>query len=274
LLAALALLLFWSAIGYGFLPELAPRLLFWVQPLRGIGAEQVESQYFDVRNKSAANDRQVQRMVEQLEQEYVALTAFLGRTPKERLPVLLTDGSVPAYADQGTLYVFYDQGVIMLETAPFFLAALIAGPPSGSLLFDLGLSLYAAEETGLATGLTGQPADAWVVLLQQEGALIRLDEAWSAKMPQDEEGLYDFFRALMEGGSFVRWLVETRGWDTVWAIRGGGDPEQAIGVPLYQAEADWLAAVAARDLHPKPCLLAVPGGAAFRGLCERMANGE
>ncbi|HUW15253.1 MAG TPA: hypothetical protein VM537_36400, partial [Anaerolineae bacterium] len=70
-LAALALLLFWSAIGYGFWPELAPRLLLLVQPMRGIGAEEVESQYFDLRNNSTASDRQVQRLLERMEQDYV-----------------------------------------------------------------------------------------------------------------------------------------------------------------------------------------------------------
>jgi hypothetical protein len=269
-LAALALMLFWSAIGYGFWPELAPRLLRWVQPLRGIGAEAVESQYFDVRNKSSASERQVQRMVERLEHDYVALTAFLRREPAGPIPVLLTDGSAPAYTDRGTLYVFCDDGVISLDTAPFFLASLVAGPSSGPLFFDLGLSLYAAEETGLAEGLTGQPADAWVVLLQQEGAVTPLEEARSVEMPEDEEGLFDFFRAAMEGGSFVRWLVDEYGWDAVWGLRDGGDPETIIGVPLHQAEENWLAAVAARDLRPRPCLLAVPGNPVFRGLCRQL----
>ncbi len=271
-LAALALLFFWSAIGYGFWPELAPRLLLWVQPLRGIGAGEVESQYFEVRNKSSASDRQVQRMIERLEQDYVALTAFLGREPERRIPVLLTDGNAPAYADRGTLYVFYDQGVISLDTAPFFMAVVIAGPPSGFLFFDLGLSLYAVEETGLAEGLTGQPADAWVVLLQQKGALIPLEEAWSVEMPEDEEGLFDFFRAVMEGGSFVRWLVEEHGWNTVWKLRAGGELETVVGVPLYQAEAGWLATIAAQGLCPKPCLLAVPGHPVFRGMCRQLEN--
>jgi hypothetical protein len=272
-LAALALLLFWSAIGYGFWPEFAPRLmglLRWAQPLRAIGAEEVESQYFQVRNNSSASDRQVQRMVERLEQDYVMLTAFLGREPEAPIPVLLTDGSAPAYADRSTLYVFYDHGVISLEAAPFFLAYVIAGPPSNSLFFDLGLSFYAVEETGLAGGLTGQPADAWVVLLQQKEALIPLEEAWSVEMAEDEEGLFDFFRAMVEGGSFVRWLVGTYGWDVVWEVRGGGDLEAATGVPLHQAEADWLAAIAAQDLSPKPCLLAVPGHPVFRGICQQL----
>jgi len=276
-LAALALLLFWSAIGYGFWPELAPRLLGLLrvaQPLRGIGAEEVESQYFEVRNNSSASDRQVQRMVERLEQDYVALAVFLGHEPEGRIPVLLTDGNAPAYADRGTLYVFYDHGVINLDTAPFFLAGLVAGPPSGSLFFDLGLSLYVVEETGLAEGMTGQPADAWVVLLQQKEALIPLEEAWSVEMPEDEEGLFDFFRAMMEGGSFVRWLVEVRGWDVMWKLRAGGDPETVIGVPLYQAEEDWLAAVAAKDLRPKPCLLAVPGNPVFREVCRQLEGDD
>jgi hypothetical protein len=74
----------------------------------------------------------------------------------------------------------------------------------------------------------------------------------------------------MEGGSFVRCLADQRGWEVVWEIRDGGDLEAALGVPLYQAEADWLAAVAAKDLQPKPCLLAVPGSAVFRGLCQEL----
>lgn len=273
-LAVLALLLFWSGIGYGFWPELAPRLLLLVQPLRSIGADEVESQYFEVRNNSSASDRQVQRMVEQLEQDYVALTAFLGREPEGGIPVLLTDGNAPAYADRGTLYAFYDQGIVNLDTAPFFLASLIAGPSAGSLVFDLGLSLYAVEETGLAEGLTGQPADAWVVLLQQEEALIPLEEAWSVEMPQNEEGLLDFFRAAIEGGSFVRWLVEEYGWDAVWELRAGGELETVISTPLYQAEADWLKAIATQDLRPKPCLLAVPGHPVFRGMCRQLKNDQ
>jgi hypothetical protein len=269
----MALLFFWSAIGYGFWPELAPRLvglLRWAQPLRTIGAEEVDSQYFDVRDNSSASDRQVQRMVERLEQDYLTLTAFLGRGPKEPIPVLLTDGSAPAYVDRSTLYVFSDHGVIGLETAPFFLAYVIAGPPSSSLFFDLGLSFYAVEETGLAEGLTGQPADAWVVLLRQKEALIPLEDAWSVEMAEDEEGLFDFFRAMVEGGSFVRWLIERYGWDVVWEVRAGGDLEATTGVPLRQAEADWLADIAAQDLRPKPCLLAVPGHPVFRGVCQQL----
>jgi len=204
----------------------------------------------------------------------VVLTAFLGREPEDPIPVLLTDGNAPAYADRSTLYVFYDQGIISLDTAPFFLAYVVAGPPSGSLLFDLGLSLYAVEETGLAEGMTGQPADAWVVLLQQKEALLPLEEAWLVEMPQDEEGLLDFFRAMMEGGSFVRWLVEQYGWDVVWELRAGGDLETVTGTPLYQAEADWLASIAAQDLRPKPCLLAVPGNPVFRDVCRQLEAGE
>jgi len=272
-LAVLALLLFWSAVGYGFWPDLAPRLLGllrWTQPLRSIGAERVESQYFDVRNNSDASDRQVQRMVERLEQDYMALTAFLGREPEGRIPVLLTDGSAPAYAERGTLYVFHDQGVIDLDLAVFYLAAIIAGPSTGSPFFELGLALYAVEETGLVGGMLGQSADAWVTLLWQKDALMPLEEAWSVEMPDTEEELFHFARAIMEGGSFVRWLVDTYGWDVVWELRAGGDPEAAIGAPLDQVEEEWLTSVLARDLSPKPCLLAVPGNPVFRGICQRL----
>jgi hypothetical protein len=271
-LAILAVLIFWSAVGYGFWPDLAPRLLRLVQPLRVVGAEKIESQYFDVRNNSSASERQVQRMVERLEQDYVTLTAFLGREPQGRITVLLTDGVAPAYADGRTLYVFYDQGVIDLSTAPFFLAVIVGGSSSGSNLVDLGFALYAVEETGLAEGITGQSADAWVVFLQQQEALVPLEEAWSisAEVVETEGALLDFLRAVMEGGSFMRWVVETHGQDAAWALRAGGDVETILGAPLYQAEEAWLAAVAAKGLQPKPCLMVVPGHAVFRGICEQL----
>jgi len=273
ILAALAVLLFWSAVGFGFWPELAPRLMGLfraAQPLRSTGAEKVESQYFDVQNNSDASERQVRRMVEQLEQDYVTLATFLRREPESRVPVLLTHGSAPAYADQGALYVFHDSGVIDLDTAPFFLASIVAGPTSGPFFFDMGLAFYTVEETGVAEGLTGQPADAWIVLLQQKEALMPLEEAWSVEMPADAEGLFDFFRAMVEGGSFARWVVEERGWDAAWALRAGDAPEAAIRMPLQQAEEEWLAAVAAQGLQPKSCLLAVPGNAAFRDVCGQL----
>jgi hypothetical protein len=279
IIAAIVLLAFWSAIGYGFWPELAPRLLGLfraAQPLRGIGAEkvEVESQYFQVRNNSNASERQVQRMIERLEQDYVALAAFLDREPQGRIPVLLTDGNAPAYAERGTLYVFNDQGVVNLDTAPFFLATAIAGPSSGSLFVDLGLAFYAIEETGMAEGLTGQPADAWVVLLQQKKALMSLEEAWAVDMPDSEEGLFDFFRAMVEGGSFARWVVERRGWGAAWELRAGGDLEGAIGASLYEVEEEWLTAIGSLDLNPKPCLLAVPGNPVFRGVCRQLEGEE
>ena len=278
-LAVMALLAFWSTIGYGFWPELAPRLLGLfraAQPLRGIGAEKVEleSQYFQVRNNSNASERQVQRMIERLEQDYVALAAFLDREPEGRISVLLTDGNAPAYAERGTLYVFNGQGVINLDTAPFFLAAAIAGPSSGSLFVDLGLAFYVIEETGMAEGLTGQPADAWVVLLQQKEALIPLEEAWAIDMPDSEEGLFDFFRAMVEGGSFARWVVERHGWEAAWELRAGGDLESAVGVSFYEVEEEWLMAVGSQDLNPKPCLLAVPGNPVFRGVCRQLEGEE
>jgi hypothetical protein len=276
-LATLAVLIFWSAVGYGFWPEFAPRLLGLLrvaQPLRSIGAEEVESQYFDVRNNSDASERQVRRMVEQLEQHYLLLTAFLKREPDRRISVLLTNGSVPAYADGNTLYVAHNRGVIEMDTAAFFLAEIIAGPSSGSQCVDLGLALYACEETGLTGGITGQAPDAWVVLLQENEALMPLEEAWLAEIPDDAEGLFDLFRAIVEGGSFVRWVVETRGWDAAWALRDDGDVQAALGIPLQQAEEEWLAAVASKDLQPKSCLLALPGGQVFRDVCQQLDKEE
>jgi hypothetical protein len=69
-------------------------------------------------------------------------------------------------------------------------------------------------------------------------------------------------------------VVERHGWEAAWELRAGGDPEGAIGASLYEVEEEWLTAVDSRDLNPKPCLLAVPGNAVFRGVCQQLEGEE
>ena len=127
LIAALFLLVFFGAIGYTFWPELMPALFRSVQTVRTLNAEQMASQYFDVRNGSQASEAQVSGVVKTLEQDYAAITEFLGIETGARIPLLFTDGPGPALADGAALNVFYDNGVMNIDTAPFFLALLADG---------------------------------------------------------------------------------------------------------------------------------------------------
>lgn len=273
IIALVVLVVFWAAIGYTFWPELMPGLLRTVQSARSIGAQEVESRYFDVRNNSDASDAQVRGVVRTLETDYKAILEFVGRSPGDPIPVLITNGVGPALADGFRLNVFYDNGLLNLDTAPFFLVFFSHGEGFGldvNFFLEGGFAIYVTEEIGRAQTFTGQPADAWVELLRQKGALSPLAEAWETQVPDSEEVLFDFVRALLEGGSFVRWLIENHDIGAVWELRDGLSLENVVGMSLTEAEEAWLAAVVAQDLRPKPCLLAVPEYSVFREICRQL----
>ena len=276
LIAVLFLLVFFGAIGYTFWPELMPALFRSVQTVRTLNAEQMASQYFDVRNGSQASEAQVSGVVKTLEQDYGAITDFLGIEADARIPLLFTDGPGPALADGAALNVFYDNGVMNIDTAPFFLALLADGKGFAidkNLLMQGGFAIYVAESIDRAQGLIGQPTDAWVTLLQQNGGLVPLDEVRNVGIPQNEGQLYPFLLALLEGGSFVRWTAKTYGLEAAQALREGKSIEDATGLSMADAEQKWLAAVAAQELKPKPCELALPP--LFpRSLCRELSKGS
>jgi len=275
--ALVVLLVFWGAIGYTLWPELMPGLLRAAQSVRGIGAQEVESLYFEVGNNSDASDAQVRGVVRTLEADYEAILEFLGRAPGDPIPVLITNGAGPSMADGSRLNVFYDNGVLNLDTAPFFLVFLSQGEEFGfevDFFLEGGLAIYVTEEVGRAQGFTGQPADAWVKLLRQKGALLPLSEAREVQTPEGEEGLFDFVRALIESGSFVRWLVESHGLETVGELRDGLSLENVIDLSLAEAEVAWLESVASKELQPKPCELALSGGSFLRAFCEQLEKHE
>ena len=273
IIALVVLLAFWGATAYAFWPEILPALLRTVQSVRGIGAEEVESAHFEVRDNSSASEAQVRRAVERLEADYAAIHHFLGRQPEYRVPVLITDGRGPALTDGLRLNLFYDRGRTDLSTAPVFLVLLSEGElsmPGLNLFVEGSFAVYVVEEIGRAQDLIGQSTDAWVALLRQKGALMPLSEAWAVELPKGSGDSFDFVRALLEGGSFVRWLANERGFGAVQDLRSGLAPEEATGLPLAEAERAWLASVASQALHPQPCTEAVPGGSGLRGFCEHL----
>jgi len=273
LIAGTVLLAFLGLVGYSFWPELAVSLFGAVQSMRGIGAEEFESQYFEVRNNSDASDAQVRGVVATLENDYQAIAEYLGRSPSDPIPVLITNGQGMALIDGDRLNVFYDQGVLDLNSAPFFLVFLMEDrrlEADTNIFLEAGFAIYVTEEIGRSENFTGQPADAWVTLLQQRNALLPLSEAWAVRIPEsdDDEAVYSFLRSLVMSGSFARWLIETYGQETFDELREGASLEYAIGLSLDDAEAAWLASVAAHGVASRPCRLASPPGSFLQYLCE------
>lgn len=273
--ALLLLGIFWAAIGYTFWPQLMPALFRSVQTVRTLGAETVTDPYFDVRNASRASDAQVSGLLRSLGASYAAITTFLGIDPPPRISILITDGGGPAIADGVQLNVFYDNGVMNVDTAPFFLVLLADGQGvdlAGSLVMQAGFALYVLQEIDAVRSLLGQPADAWVKLLMAQGALLPLADALAAGIPQREEQLFDFLRAGLEGASFVGWVAESFGLDAARRLRAGESVTSVLGVSLAEAEQAWLDYVRALDVAPRSCTVALP---AFlpRTLCTRLESG-
>ena len=131
---------------------------------------------------------------------------------------------------------------------------------------DLRVELFAAVREAARREIGLRPFD------EQIGAGLALALGGVIEMPTGEEDLFDFFRAIVEGGSFARWVVEAHGWDAAWALRDGDDVEAATGTPRRQAEEEWLATIAVKDLQPKSCLLALPGNQVFRDVCQQLEN--
>jgi hypothetical protein len=274
--ALLALLGFWGALARAYWPEILPAVLRLAQSARGAGAVQVESAYLAVRNSSSADDALVRQAVAQLEADYVAIEAFLGGEPGHRIPVLIADGAGPAFTDGARLSLFYDGKGIDLVTAPLLLVALREGTLSmgGIRLFlEGGFAVYVAEEIGRAQPLLGQSSDAWVAWLQQNGTLLPLADAWSTELPQRERDMPDAIRALLQGGSFLRWVAGAHGTGAVQGLRNGIGLQEATGMSFVEAERAWLGAVALRAPHPEPCARVVPDGSILRGFCGKLDAG-
>jgi hypothetical protein len=307
--AVALLLLFWGALARSLWPEYAPLLLRALTGLRGGSGVTIETAHLSVRVASRAGEAAVREAIPQLEADLAAIEAVTrewangphpssprgggepGSPPsgpgslspriKEgswrgaaRIPVTLVDGSGPALSDGQGLTLFYDGERIDLSTAPFFLALLREGTLSAAglrLFVDGGYAVYVAEEAGRAGALLGQPSDAWVAVLRDAGTYVPVAEAWEAGLPRGEREMGLALRALLEGGSFVRWVGETWGPEAVAALRDGVPVEEVTGVPLAEAEARWLATVA--GIESRDCAAALPEGSPLHGYCG-MLEGE
>jgi hypothetical protein len=279
--AATVLLVFWALLAYAYRLEVGAVLFRVLQSARGVGAIEIESPYFDVRDSSSAGETLVRDAVDQLEADYAAIRALLGQEHDHRVPVLVTNGTGPAFTDGTRLNVFYDGQQIDLSTAPFLLVPLSEGGLSVSglsLFVEGGFAVYVAEEIGRAMPLLGQPADAWVTWLQQNGGLAPLSGVWgldaAPQVSLRDRNLPDVVRVLLQGGSFVRWVADAYGLDAVHDLRAGVSLEDVTGLSLPDAERAWLEAVSAKALSPKSCAGALPTGSLLRGFCDRWDRSE
>jgi len=273
LLALVVLLAFLGAVGYTFWPQLLPIYLGLVGKTQSIGAETIESKYFEVRNNSRASQPQLKMAIRTLEADYEAIVQFTGQRPENPITVLFTDGEGMAFAEGDQLTVYYNNGIIELGSAPFFLVFLTSGRlflTEGNLFLYAGYAIYVTEEVGRAEEFIRQSSDNWVTLFRQKDALLPLTEAVQTVEPTDEDTAYDFIRAILEWASFLRWVAQTYDADALIELLDGQSIENVTGFSLDEAQSAWLEALTAQNIQPKPCRMVASYASLIGLICEKL----
>jgi hypothetical protein len=272
LISGLILLIFFSAMFAEYWSDILPGIMHLFNSARSVGAEKVESQVFDISNNSNASQGQVMQMAGTLERQYKAISAYVKMTPTEKLPVLIVNGRSPALMDGTQLVINYDDGHMDIDLAPLFLVLMIEGMPlsmDGGLVILGGYGLQVAEASGQGELLTRQPVDNWAVLFRQKNAYMPLEEALKARVPNDEPSGYQFIRAILESGSFMKWFTSQYGLDAARALAQGEEISSLTGKTLAENETEWLKVLSANPaIQPKACTAVVPGGSLFSILCK------
>jgi hypothetical protein len=275
IVSGIILVIFFGALLFDYWPSLAPGVLRMFNSARSVGATTTQSKYFVVRNNSQASDSQLAELVQILEKQYAAISAYTRSKPASRLPVLVVDGSGPAMLDGSQLVISYNSGQMNLDLAPFFLVVMVEQVDvdlSGSITPLGGQALQVVEASGLGDGLIRQPLDDWIVLLRQSKAYLPLDQAWKVPMPNSDSGYYDLMRGVLETGSFMRWFTAEYGLEAAQQVARGQAVENVTGKTLQENEAEWLKSLDQQTIQPKACAEVIPNGSLFSLLCKKMTE--
>ena len=273
-ISAAVLTIFFAAVLAEYWPDLAIAVMRVANSARSVGADKVESRYFDVVNRSNAGTGQVRGVISKLEGQVEAILEHTqAAPPAEPIPVLLSNGTGPALTDGSQIMLSYAGGRVNVDLAPMFLVWIIEGipvNPQDGLVPAGGYALRVVEASGLGDEMIRQPLDHWVLLLHERKVYMPLEEAWVLVMPSDEAGAYNLMRGLLEAGSFMSWLDKTYGEETAGLLARGETIETLTGKTLAEIEAEWLRSLEAQAINPKSCTAAIPQSSLFRLLCRNM----
>jgi hypothetical protein len=226
---------------------------------RGDGAI-VHSQHFAIHNLSGATEQELQDFATILEQAYADVAKFLEKAPPSSIWVSLEDRRAIPSARGGKLAFYRYGGRIQAEAAAHEIVHLTTGYTSTPVIEE-GLAVYVVEALAPHARTLfpqiGQPVDGWVALFRQQGTLIPLERVletvsfhWNLDgSPEDTQA----WQTYVEAGSMVRWIVESRGWETFWRFYQTRSVLVALGAPVAEIEREWLQHLARQELTPKPC---------------------
>lgn len=217
-----------------------------------------ETQHFVIRDGAGLAASTVDSLEARLELEYERVAAALpALTPPEQLTVrILAGGGIPFVTPGDGSLSQWAEG-LSPDYFPHQLTHLFTGYLRGGFLEE-GLAVYVTElllpDSRTVNPYRGQAPHAWVALFEQFGSTISLFTAYRAAGFS-----YSFtgssadasaWQVHVEGGSFVRWVVETYGWDEWWELYQLNDLGAALRASTSELEIAWL--TAARAAFPEP----------------------
>jgi hypothetical protein len=213
-----------------------------------------------------------------LEVERLRVGQFLRRDVPTRVVVWVEDGNRIANVFGGRLNLYAQHGRIYTGAAAHELVHLTTGYTSTPFLEE-GLAVYVSEvldpyRTDLFPQY-GQPLDTWIELFRRQSTVMPLDVAfrtqrfeWNVEgSPRDAEG----WQTYVEAGSFVRFVVESRGWEAYWKLHRQQSLETALGASPEQLQREWLDSIPAGRKNPRQCRAVLnQGRARYRAWCDRV----
>lgn len=204
--------------------------------------------------------------------------------PDTAWTLMLVEGAGIPFVDLTDDLLFQWRSTLDTDYFPHQMTHLLTGYARRSFLEE-GLAVWATEElrpeSRTVNPYRGQPPHAWVSLFQEFGSQIPISVLWDAdNLGHDFSGSSadaSAWQLFIEAGSFARWVLETYGRTAWFYVYEVDELAAALGVPLAELQAAWLAATRAQFPAPLTCEEALgtagPLGTREQYWCAR-ARGE
>ena len=242
-----------------------------------------QSKHFHIYNYSSASYFELRKFARSLEVGRKNVYKFLKKEYEPDVTnVIVNEGRKIPSTSGGILRLYRHKNRIYSGLIPHELTHIIAGYKS-SLVVSEGISVFTAES--LAGDLRdrfpyyGQTTDAWTNLAIQKKSFIPLKDLLEVSSVQNMFNLdgspSDAFawQVYVEGGSFVRWIVEAKGWDIFWKYYDSSEPVPILGSSIEEIEKDWVQHIKNKNLSSVACReLLDQSKVRFKFWCDKLDN--
>lgn len=220
-----------------------------------------ESEHFRLVDNAGLDSAAIASVQARLELEYQRVAEALPTlAPPSLLTARILAGSGIPFITTSDRSLSQWGGSLALDYLPHQLTHLFTRYVRRPFLEE-GLAVYVTElilpENRTVNPYRGQPPHAWVSLYQSFSSTISLFTAYRADnfshSASGSSADASAWQVFVEAGSFTRWVVESRGWETWWTLYDLDDLGAALGAATSELETTWLAAATAQYPDPLPC---------------------